>query len=454
MSSEPESFADAAPASRRDPIARPVEFQGATLPHSEEAERYLLACCLLDGATVVRECLKARLRPASFYVSAHGIAFEKIIDLHRRGIATDVAVLAEELRTAKQLDAVGGYGFLTAISAQVPTTAQAAFWIEKVRALWLLREAIRNSRTAVEECFAWVGEGELAEFFARYAAKWAKAAEWARGRASETQRDLAAAATAAAADAIAGKVDKSRWLTTGLPIVDSKLLPFDANNEDWLVIVAGLRSQGKSSVVRMIARHNWAAGKRGAVFLLETGGRGWRMRAAAQVARVNMREQDRELPEKISRYQAALAEQESWADERAWIFDDVFAIDDIEQRAKALDREIREKEIARGVPADEARGLDFIVVDYLQLVGCRVQKGMNREQVVAEISRRLKMLAKALNVTAFVLAQLSRDASKESRPPRLSDLRESGSIEQDADRVIALYMPAEDPARGGSPRAA
>src|SRR5438874_9930204 len=93
---------------------------GRMLPHSLEAEEYLLSCCLLDGADVISRCLEARLRPESFYDSKHGIVFERLLDLYNRQTPIDVAVLSEDLKTIKQLDAVGGYAFLTQVSSRIP----------------------------------------------------------------------------------------------------------------------------------------------------------------------------------------------------------------------------------------------------------------------------------------------------------------------------------------------
>src|SRR5882757_8543100 len=130
---------------------------GRTLPHSLEAEEFLLSCCLLDGADVLSRCLEARLRPESFYDPKHGIIFERLLDLYNRQAPIDVSVVAEDLKTAKQLDAVGGYAFLTQVSSRIPTTAQAGYFIDKVREQSLLREIIRSATGAVEECYNLTG---------------------------------------------------------------------------------------------------------------------------------------------------------------------------------------------------------------------------------------------------------------------------------------------------------
>src|SRR3954467_7041308 len=89
---------------------------GRSLPHSIEAEEYLLSCCLLDGADVISRCLEARIRPESFYDPKHGVVYERLLDLYNRRAPIDVSIVAEDLKTAKQLDAIGGYAFLTQVS--------------------------------------------------------------------------------------------------------------------------------------------------------------------------------------------------------------------------------------------------------------------------------------------------------------------------------------------------
>ena len=136
---------------------RPAAAPGRTLPHSLEAEEYLISCCLLDGADVLSRCLEARLAPESFYDAKHGIIYQALLALYNRQAPVDVAVLTEELKTARQFDAIGGYAFLTQVSARIPTTAQAGYFIEKVRELHLLRELIRSATGAVEDCYAFTG---------------------------------------------------------------------------------------------------------------------------------------------------------------------------------------------------------------------------------------------------------------------------------------------------------
>ena len=128
-----------------------------TAPHSLEAEEYLLSVCLLDGADVVPRCIDAKIMPSSFYLTAHGIVFDCIQSIYGRGLVADVLLVAEELKSTKQLASVGGFAFLTQISSRMPTTAQAGYYIQKVSELAALRQIIRQATRVVEESYEFTG---------------------------------------------------------------------------------------------------------------------------------------------------------------------------------------------------------------------------------------------------------------------------------------------------------
>ena len=125
-----------------------------TLPHSVEAEENLLACIMLDGADVLARCIGAGISPESFYVAAHGMLFRTALALHTRGEPCDVAVIAEELKRAGELEAVGGIAFLTQVSSRIPTTAQAGYFVEAVRDYATKRAAIRAASEIIERAHA------------------------------------------------------------------------------------------------------------------------------------------------------------------------------------------------------------------------------------------------------------------------------------------------------------
>lgn len=151
----------------REP-ARPVTtlaIQGRTLPHSIEAEENLISGCLLDEGTTIGKCIEAGIAPESFYDPKHSVIYEHLLKLHGRGAAIEMSVVAEELKKSRQLDPIGGYAFLMRVSKQLPTTAQASYFIERVREQSILRNLIRTSTRTVEECYTFSGDidGFLAE---------------------------------------------------------------------------------------------------------------------------------------------------------------------------------------------------------------------------------------------------------------------------------------------------
>lgn len=418
---------------------------GRVPPHSVEAEEQLLSACLIDGADVMARCKREKITANAFYVPANRVIFERLEDMYQRDVPIDLAVLAEELKTVGVLDELGGYTYLTRISGRIPTTAGASYFIEKIRELWGLRELIRFCTGMVEQCYGY--SGGLPDMVNASRAKLERMYDWTTCAGPERGQQQADAAIKAAEDMIAGRVDKSRWLTWGIQGFDELFGAFDVNNEDFYVTVAGLRSQGKSSLARQFAIANLERGRKGVVFNLETGAKGWLMRGAGGFAKINQRTVSQEVrKERLAAYRKRLQDQKAWMGERLWLFEDVFAIDEIEIKIREIHRACQAKAEAeyraRGEePPAELPGLDFVVLDYIQLISYGVvPRGMNREQQLAEISRRLLLLAKKLKVTFFVLAQLSRKSADEARRPRISDIRESGQIENDSSRVIMLYV--------------
>lgn len=135
---------------------------GRIPPHSAEAEEQLLSACLLDGSEIVSRCLTSEITAASFYVPANRAVFAKIIELYNLSKPIELAVVAEDLKKDKALDAVGGYRYLTQITARIPTTAGAPYFIEKVRELSVLRDIIAAGTAAVDRCFNYTGPDDLA----------------------------------------------------------------------------------------------------------------------------------------------------------------------------------------------------------------------------------------------------------------------------------------------------
>ena len=400
---------------------------GRSLPHSLEAEEYLLSCCLLDGADVISRCLEARIRPESFYDPKHGIVFERLLDLYNRQSPMDVSVVAEELKTARQLDAVGGYAFLTQVSSRIPTTAQASYFIEKVREQSLLREIIRSATGAVDDCYGF--SGGIDEFVDQIETRIFSVTQ---NRVSESAKPMREP-TREAMNVITKMMMKKGELTgvsSGFIELDKLMWGFQRQE---MIVLAARPSMGKTSLALNFAEAA-SLPKKGTpvatlIFSLEMSAAQLALRMLCSRARVNMKLLRDGLLSKNGDEQKHLV---ATADEfmKSPIFiDDSSALSIMQLRAKA-------RRIHARTP------LGFIVVDYLQLLSPTDGK-MPREQQVAEASRGLKSLAKELNVPVLVLSQLNRASEKENRTPKLADLRESGSIEQDADVVLMLARPRD-----------
>jgi len=400
---------------------------GRGLPHSVEAEEYLLSCCLIDGADVVARCLEARIGPESFFVPAHGIVYERLQDLYNRQAPIDVAVLGEELKTAKQLDAVGGYSFLTRISGSIPTTAQAGYFIDRVREQHLLRELIRSATGAVEECYNFTGG--IDEFVDKVEQKIFAVTQ---SRVSESAKPMREPTTEAMN--VITKMMMKKGEMTGAPsgFHDLDKLTFGFQRAE-MIVLAARPSMGKTSFALNVAEAATLP-KRGSafptvVFSLEMSGSQLALRMLCSRARVNMKLlRDGLLSRNGDEQQRLVAAADEFCKAPLYI-DDSSNLSIMQLRAKARRVHARHK-------------LGLIIVDYLQLLS-PTDSTVPREQQVAEASRGLKALAKELDVPVLVLSQLNRSSEKENRAPRLADLRESGSIEQDADVVLMLARPKD-----------
>lgn len=412
---------------RRQNDEQPLAIPGRVPPHSLEAEEYLLSCCLLDGNDSIARCLESKLIPAAFYSQANRTIFEKLVEIYQKNPPVDIAVLAEELKLSRQLDQIGGFPYLMQISGRVPTTAQAQYFIDKIRELHLLRELIKVATGAVEHCFDY--QGGIEEFIDKveqdiFAVTQDRITDGAKAMKEPMKEAMS----------VIHKMMMKKGELTGVSsgFKDLDALTFGFQRQE-MIILAARPSMGKTSFALNLAEAA-AMPKRGEaaatlIFSLEMSAAQLALRMLCSRARVNMKLLREGL---LSKNGSEQSEMLRVADEfsKAPIFiDDSSQLSIMELRAKARRLHTRTK-------------LGFIIVDYLQLMSPTDSKAP-REQQVAEASRGLKSLAKELNVPVLVLSQLNRSSEKETRTPRLSDLRESGSIEQDADVVLMLARPKD-----------
>jgi replicative DNA helicase len=400
---------------------------GRTPPHSVEAEEYLLSCCLLDGGDTIARCLEARLSPQAFYLPANCVIFEKLCELYQKNPPVGIEMLIEELRTTKQLEAVGGVAYLMQVSARIPTTAQAVYFIEKVRELYLLRELIKVTTSAVEQCFSY--QGGLEEFIDKVEQDVFRVTQDRVSDAAKPMKEPAHEAMTIINKLMMKKGEKT-GVVTGFKDLDDLTFGFQKQE---MIVLAARPSVGKTSLALNIAEAA-VLPKRGdpvptLIFSLEMSSSQLALRMLCARARVNIKLlRDGMLP-KQGPEQQRLVDVADELSKSPLFIDDSGHLTIMELRAKARRLYSRYK-------------LGLIVVDYLQLLSPGDPK-IPREQQVAEASRGLKAMAKELDLPVFVLSQLNRSSEKEGRAPRLSDLRESGSIEQDADVVLMLAPPKD-----------
>ena len=411
----------------------PAPVAGRSPPHSVDAEEALLACCLIDGGDSITACLEAKLSPDAFYEPAHRLIFEVLCDIYRVGNPIDEAVLAEELRKRGQLEGLGGFARLNQITNRIPTTAHRIYFLEQVRENQLLRQLITVATRAIESCYQY--QGGIEEFIDKVESDLFRVTQ---DRTSDSAREMKEPIKEATA--VIAKMLEQRGALTGVTsgFVDLDKMLFGFQRQE-MIILAARPSMGKTSLaLNFVEAAAVPANKKHApvpvlLFSLEMSSAQIALRMMCSNARVNMQRLRDGFVGRDSEDTARLGRSAEALKAAPILVDDSSNLTIMELRAKA--RRVSQKMRDKG-------GLGLVVVDYLQLVSGSDPKA-NREQQVAEISRGLKAMAKELHVPVIVLSQLNRSSEKENRVPRLSDLRESGSIEQDADVVLMLARPKD-----------
>ena len=390
----------------------------AQLPQNIEAEQSVLAACLLNGE--VTEEAVMRLRPENFFRPAHRIIFEAIISLTNRHIPVDPIALADTLKSTGQLEAVGGRAYLAELADNTFSLTSWERHVDIVKRQSILRELVFAATQinalaydAPDDLDQVVEEAEKTLFNVtekRVSSSFRKMDELVSDAYEEISR-------------LANQKDKMAGVPTGFKDVDELFHGFRGGD---LVILAARPGVGKTSFALNLATNAAKAGAAVAFFSLEMGAEQLVQRILCSEARVN-------LSKLRSGFIAegdwgALAEASGKLSQLDMFIDDTPGLSVLEARAKGR-RELHNlKEGQKGL----------IIVDYLQLMQGR--NAESRQQEISEISRSLKALARELKVPLIALSQLSRSVeSRQDKRPMLSDLRESGALEQDADIVSFLY---------------
>ncbi|MHC4159697.1 MAG: replicative DNA helicase [Planctomycetota bacterium] len=400
------------------------------MPESLEAEAGVLGSMIIDPECIseVVELLKAE----AFYRTEHQLIFDALVTLYEknRGEGLDAVLLRDELKKRNHLEEVGGVEYIAKILDSVPSSANVMYYAGIVKDKQLLRELIAATSEILNDAYNEAGEPSE------------KLDEAERRIFAVTDKKVGGSASSLAelvyqARMLIEERDGRQVLVTGLPTgyyqLDDRTCGLQ-NGE--MIIIASRPSMGKTSLALNIAEHIGAQERLPvAIFSLETGKQQLAERFLCSAREIDSRKMRRgvlsiEEHEKI-------VEAGGFLSDAPIYIDDTAALTPLQLRAKA--RRLRSR-----------HGIRCIIVDYLQLMHLGGGRVESRQQEITTISRYIKSLARELNIPVVVLSQLNRaPESREQHRPRMSDLRESGSIEQDADVVMLLHR--EDYYHQGDP---
>lgn len=390
----------------------------STLPHSLTSEQATIGALLIDPKAITK--VSDNLKPDHFFSAEHRVIYESILDLEGSGITIDLVNVTGRLEERKQLEDIGGVKYLSGLARSVPSSNSIESYANTVKDRYLQREAILVLERQVAAAWeadtgyeAAIGVQDVANVLSDQAAK---------RKEFRTMKELGISAFEMLEQRYANSGNEVTGIPSGYTDLDRMTSGFQ--NSDFIV-VAARPSVGKTTFALNISQFAAInARKTVALFSLEMSGeqQTLKMMSAEQMIDANRMRTGYLRSEDWDRAAAAIAtlsEAQIFVDDSASI-----TISEIMNKCRRL---------------KDKFGLDMIVIDYLQLISADKQRD-NRQQEVSEISRKLKQLARELNVPVIALSQLSRAVEqRQDKRPMMSDLRESGSIEQDADIVAFLY---------------
>lgn len=394
-------------------------------PHSLDMEQGVLGCTLLDPNQCIGECIE-KLKDdgkMAFYDLRHQTIYETLAEMFNERLPIDLITVQQHLKDRQLLDQVGGIPYLSQLQDAVPSAANLSYYLEHVREKYLLRKLIQTCSGVVGRIYDF--EGDVEELLDEVEKEILHVNESREQNEVKDVKKLVNEALVTIEHFFNRKGELS-GLATGFPDLDKMT---DGLHGGEMIIVAARPSMGKTSLAMNIAEHvALELGHPVGVFSLEMSAQSLIMRMLCSLARVNMRSirdgfmSEADFP-KLMTASGRLASAKL-------LIDDTAGLSILQLRARA--RRMHQQ-----------HGIKLFVIDYLQLLHSTAGRAKeNRQQEIADISSGVKALAKELNVPVIILSQLNREFEKDkSRKPRLSDLRESGSIEQDADLVGLLYKP-------------
>lgn len=397
-------------------------LEGRSLPSNLDAEQGLLAACILDGSgEVIGRCMEHSITSDHFHFFSHQLIYDALLQLHQENKEADEIVIAERLSNAGNLEKVGGRQALFELSSRIDTTAHAPFWLEIVKQKAILRKCINLAFEIIDG--ANHIQGDVDDFLASMEQRVCSLGDEQNIRTSIPFREPVQHAMEQIQRMLSH--EEMDGLLSGYKNLDQLTNGFKPAE---MIVIAARPSVGKTSLAMNIVENIAFSPKyledpkNILIFSLEMSATSLAMRMICGRAKVNMNDLRRGfVPKRDAQTLNAISREFQQAS--VWV-DDTSGLSINQIRAKARRLKSRKK-------------LHLIVIDYLQLISGDA-RAQSRENQISDISRGLKAMAKELDVPVVVLSQLNRDSEKERRDPRLSDLRESGSIEQDADVVMLL----------------
>ncbi len=391
------------------------------LPHSEEGERIVLSCILLDGPASLAKAIDGKIEEECFYLPQHRRLWRAIQWQHKNSQPLELHALVEELKKVNKLHEVGGLAGLVEMTQVACTTAQLSHWIDVVRQHYVMRELYATCSRMAEKTLA--HSGSVEGFVMEVNNLITKHHE---GQKQETLADAADSAIQLVERVQAGTyTDKDIGMSFPWPDWDRR---FGLGKPGELIIISARPGMGKSSCCRQIAQH-WARDGKVLLFSREMPTKQMAPLFAQTECGISYRDilSGRLSHSYLETFKQELAKVRNL---QVAVYDQDRTLSHIVTRAKAFAQVSKPKAIC---------------VDYLQRYDAQQERGETRDMALGRFTMAMKDLAIELSVPVILLAQLGRSVERENREPRLSDLRESGNLEQDADRVIFLNAPDHRP---------
>lgn len=394
------------------------QFQDRIPPQNIEAEQAVLGAIFLEPSslTVTSEVLI----PEDFYRSSHQKIFNVMLKLNDEGKAVDLITVTEELAATKNLEEVGGVSYLSELAGSVPTAANIEYYARIVEEKSLLRRLIRTATNIAQEGYS--REDEVEELLGEAEKTIMEVAQRKNSGSFQNIKDVLVS-TYDNIEVLTNRKGDVTGIPTGFAELDRMTAGFQRND---LIIVGARPSVGKTAFALNIAQNVATKTEENvAIFSLEMGAEQLVMRMLCAEGNINAQNlRTGSLTDedwrKLTMAMGSLSNAGIYIDDTPGV-----RIGEIRSKCRRLKQE---------------HGLGMILIDYLQLIQGDGRSGDNRQQEVSEISRSLKALARELKVPVIALSQLSRGVEqRQDKRPMMSDIRESGSIEQDADIVAFLY---------------